>query len=56
MGGIVFYEGNIVEMKIGEGKILIVMMFVYLNVLSGKGVYVIMVNEYLFEWDVEEMG
>lgn len=47
MGGIVIYKGDIVEMRIGEGKILIVIMLMYLNVLVGRGVYVIIVNEYL---------
>lgn len=47
MGGIVLYEGNIFEMKMGEGKMLIFILFVYLNVLIGKGVYVVIVNEYL---------
>lgn len=56
MGGIVFYEGNIVEMKIGEGKMLIVILLVYLNVFFGEGVYVVIVNEYLVYCDVEEMG
>lgn len=46
-GGMVFNECCIVEMCIGEGKILIVMLFVYLNVLIGKGVYVVIVNDYL---------
>lgn len=56
MGGIVFYYGDILEMCIGEGKILIVIMFVYLNVILGLGVYVIIVNEYLLICDVIEMG
>lgn len=56
MGGIVFYDGNIFEMCIGEGKILIVMMLVYLNVLIGEGVYVVIVNEYLVICDLMEMG
>lgn len=56
MGGIVFYDGNIFEMRIGEGKILIVIMFVYLNVLFGEGVYVVIVNEYLVICDFNEMG
>lgn len=43
----VFNERCIVEMRIGEGKILIVTLFVYLNVLIGKGVYVVIVNDYL---------
>lgn len=56
MGGIFLYEGNILEMKMGEGKMLIVIMFVYLNVIIGKGVYVVIVNEYLVSCDVSEMG
>lgn len=43
-------------MKIGEGKILMVIMLVYLNVIFGKGVYVVIVNEYLLVCDVIEMG
>lgn len=50
MGGVVFYLGNIVEMKIGEGKIFVVMLFVYLNVIVGKGVYVIMVNDFFVSY------
>ena len=45
MGGIVLHEGNIAEMKTGEGKTLTATMPVYLNALSGKGVHVITVNE-----------
>ena len=56
MGGIVLHEGNIAEMKTGEGKTLTATMPVYLNALSGKGVHVITVNEYLSERDAEEMG
>lgn len=43
-------------MKIGEGKIFVVILLVYLNGLVGKGVYVIIVNDYLVRWDVEWMG
>ena len=47
MGGIVLHEGNIAEMKTGEGKTLTATMPVYLNALSGKGVHVITVTDYL---------
>ncbi|WP_203649586.1 preprotein translocase subunit SecA [Secundilactobacillus yichangensis] len=56
MGGIVLHEGNIAEMKTGEGKTLTATMPVYLNALSGKGVHVVTVNEYLSGRDAEEMG
>ena len=56
MGGIVLHEGNIAEMKTGEGKTLTATMPVYLNALGGKGVHVITVNEYLSQRDAEEMG
>ena len=56
MGGIVLHEGNIAEMKTGEGKTLTATMPVYLNVISGKGVHVITVNEYLSKRDATEMG
>lgn len=56
MGGIVLHEGNITEMKTGEGKTLTATMPVYLNALSGKGVHVITVNEYLSKRDATEMG
>ena len=56
MGGIVLHEGNIAEMKTGEGKTLTATMPVYLNALTGKGVHVITVNEYLSHRDAEEMG
>lgn len=46
-GGVLLDLGLIVEMKIGEGKIIILIVFVYLNVFSGKGVIVLIVNEYL---------
>lgn len=47
IGGMVFYEGQIVEMKIGEGKIFVVILLSYFNVFIGWGVYVVMVNDYL---------
>ena len=56
MGGIVLHEGNIAEMKTGEGKTLTATMPVYLNAISGKGVHVITVNEYLSRRDATEMG
>lgn len=56
MGGIALHEGNIAEMKTGEGKTLTSTMPVYLNALSGKGVHVITVNEYLSQRDAHEMG
>jgi len=56
MGGIVLHEGNIAEMKTGEGKTLTSTMPVYLNALSGKGVHVITVNDYLARRDATEMG
>ncbi|WP_220730176.1 preprotein translocase subunit SecA [Apilactobacillus zhangqiuensis] len=56
MGGIVLHEGNISEMKTGEGKTLTATMPVYLNALAGKGVHVITVNEYLSQRDAEQMG
>ena len=56
MGGIVLHEGNIAEMKTGEGKTLTATMPVYLNAISGKGVHVITVNEYLSKRDATEMG
>ena len=56
MGGIALHEGNISEMKTGEGKTLTSTMPVYLNALSGKGVHVVTVNEYLASRDASEMG
>ena len=56
MGGISLHEGNISEMKTGEGKTLTSTMPVYLNALSGKGVHVVTVNEYLASRDAAEMG
>ncbi|KRM58708.1 preprotein translocase subunit SecA [Secundilactobacillus malefermentans] len=56
MGGIVLHEGNISEMKTGEGKTLTATMPVYLNALAGEGVHVVTVNEYLSERDATEMG
>ncbi|AXM89169.1 preprotein translocase subunit SecA [Anoxybacillus ayderensis] len=56
MGGIALHEGNIAEMKTGEGKTLTATMPVYLNALTGKGVHVVTVNEYLASRDAHEMG
>ncbi|MFS0783680.1 preprotein translocase subunit SecA [Bacillus sp. 1P06AnD] len=56
MGGISLHDGNISEMKTGEGKTLTSTMPVYLNALSGKGVHVITVNDYLASRDATEMG
>ncbi len=56
MGGIVLHEGRIAEMKTGEGKTLVATLPVYLNALSGKGVHVITVNDYLAKRDSEWMG
>ncbi|AGK55692.1 preprotein translocase subunit SecA [Bacillus sp. 1NLA3E] len=56
MGGIALHEGNISEMKTGEGKTLTATMPVYLNALSGKGVHVVTVNEYLASRDAADMG
>jgi preprotein translocase subunit SecA len=56
MGGIALHEGNIAEMKTGEGKTLTATMPVYLNALAGKGVHVVTVNEYLASRDATEMG
>lgn len=56
MGGIALHEGNIAEMKTGEGKTLTSTMPVYLNALSGEGVHVVTVNEYLAGRDAQEMG
>jgi preprotein translocase subunit SecA len=56
MGGATLNDGNIAEMKTGEGKTLTATMPVYLNAISGKGVHVITVNEYLASRDANEMG
>ena len=56
IGGIVLHQGNIAEMKTGEGKTLTATMPVYLNALTGKGVHVVTVNEYLSTRDATEMG
>ncbi|RFU60937.1 preprotein translocase subunit SecA [Bacillus sp. V59.32b] len=56
MGGISLHDGNISEMKTGEGKTLTSTLPVYLNALTGKGVHVVTVNEYLASRDASEMG
>ncbi len=56
VGGIVLHEGKIAEMKTGEGKTLVATLPVYLNALSGKGVHVVTVNDYLAKRDSQWMG
>ena len=56
IGGLVLNDGNVAEMRTGEGKTLTATMPVYLNALSGKGVHVVTVNEYLAQRDSNEMG
>jgi preprotein translocase subunit SecA len=56
LGGIVLHEGRIAEMKTGEGKTLVATLPSYLNSLTGKGVHVVTVNEYLAQRDSEQMG
>src|SRR5438270_763903 len=56
IGGIVLHEGDIAEMKTGEGKTLVATLAVYLNALAGKGVHVVTVNDYLARRDSEWMG
>jgi preprotein translocase subunit SecA len=56
IGGMVLHEGDIAEMKTGEGKTLVATLPVYLNALSGKGVHVVTVNDYLARRDAEWMG
>lgn len=56
MGGIVLHEGNVAEMKTGEGKTLVATAPVYLNALSEKGVHVVTVNDYLAQRDASWMG
>ncbi len=56
IGGIVLHEGNIAEMKTGEGKTLVATLPVYLNALSGEGVHIVTVNDYLAKRDMEWMG
>src|SRR5437870_7662658 len=56
VGGIVLHEGKIAEMKTGEGKTLVATLPVYLNALTGKGVHVVTVNDYLAKRDSQWMG
>ncbi|MGB3409425.1 MAG: preprotein translocase subunit SecA [Jannaschia sp.] len=56
MGGIFLHQGNIAEMKTGEGKTLVATFPAYLNALSGKGVHIVTVNDYLARRDAEWMG
>jgi len=56
IGGLVLHRGDIAEMKTGEGKTLVATLAVYLNALSGKGVHVVTVNDYLAQRDSEWMG
>jgi preprotein translocase subunit SecA len=56
LGGMVLHEGNIAEMKTGEGKTLVATLPVYLNALLGRGVHVVTVNDYLARRDAEWMG
>ncbi len=56
MGGIFMHQGNIAEMKTGEGKTLVATFPAYLNALAGKGVHIVTVNEYLVKRDAEWMG
>ena len=56
MGGILLHQGRISEMKTGEGKTLVATLPAYLNALTGKGVHIVTVNDYLAQRDSEEMG
>ena len=56
IGGIVLHQGRIAEMKTGEGKTLVATAPVYLNAITGKGVHVVTVNDYLAKRDKEQMG
>ncbi len=56
MGGIFLHQGNIAEMKTGEGKTLVATLPAYLNALTGKGVHIVTVNDYLARRDAEWMG
>lgn len=56
IGGMVLHKGNIAEMKTGEGKTLVATLPAYLNALSGKGVHIVTVNDYLAKRDSEWMG
>ncbi|MFP4158231.1 MAG: preprotein translocase subunit SecA [Desulfobacterales bacterium] len=56
LGGIVLHQGNIAEMKTGEGKTLVATLAIYLNAISGRGAHVVTVNDYLAARDAEWMG
>jgi len=56
LGGIILHQGRIAEMKTGEGKTLVATLPAYLNALSGEGVHIVTVNDYLATRDSEEMG
>ena len=56
VGGMVLHQGKISEMKTGEGKTLVATLPVYLNALTGRGVHVVTVNDYLAKRDAEWMG
>lgn len=56
MGGIALHQGNVAEMRTGEGKTLVATLPVYLNALAGKGVHVVTVNDYLARRDAQAMG
>ena len=56
MGGMLLHQGRIAEMKTGEGKTLVATLPAYLNALSGKGVHIVTVNDYLAKRDSDEMG
>ncbi|MDX8402226.1 MAG: preprotein translocase subunit SecA, partial [Mariprofundaceae bacterium] len=56
IGGMILHQGKIAEMKTGEGKTLTATLPVYLNALTGKGVHVVTVNDYLARRDAEQMG
>ena len=56
IGGIILHRGMIAEMKTGEGKTLMATLAAYLNALSGKGVHIVTVNDYLAKRDSEWMG
>ena len=56
IGGIILHQGRIAEMKTGEGKTLVATLPSYLNALTGKGVHIVTVNDYLAKRDADEMG
>ena len=56
IGGVVLHQGRIAEMKTGEGKTLVATLPAYLNALSGKGVHIVTVNDYLAKRDSDQMG